>query len=192
MSINEQRYNRPAVICRRRFLKQSALAAGAMLVPGVAAGGIYAPNRAPRGLTLFNLHTDEYLKVVYWENGGYVGGALDEINHILRDFRVNEVKPIAPPLLDLLYSLQRRLYTDAPFHVISGYRSPRTNAMLAAHSEGVATHSLHIEGKAIDIRVPGRSLRTVQAAALSLRGGGVGYYPRSDFVHVDIGRVRWW
>ena len=111
---------------------------------------------------------------------------------MLRDFRANEVKPIDPALLDLLTQIQHRLGTNESFQVISGYRSPLTNAMLHANSEGVAVHSLHIEGKAIDIRVPGRSLEQLRGAALALRDGGVGYYPKSDFVHVDTGRVRFW
>jgi uncharacterized protein YcbK (DUF882 family) len=150
------------------------------------------PYPPERSVKIYNLHTGESLNTCYCENGRYVEGALNEINYIMRDFRANEIKAIDPSLLDLLYSLNRRLATSEPFDLISGYRSPATNAMLAARSEGVARHSLHIEGKAADIRVPGRQLGEVWRASMDLWTGGVGFYPRSDFVHVDVGRVRFW
>ena len=141
---------------------------------------------------LYNTHTGESVKAVYWAQGEYVPDALAEIDFVLRDFRSGDVKPIAPRLLDLAAELRRALGSNEPIHVISGYRSPATNAMLAAHSGGVATHSLHLLGEALDLRLPGRDLRDVRRAALALHAGGVGYYPRSDFVHIDIGRVRTW
>jgi uncharacterized protein YcbK (DUF882 family) len=161
-------------------------------VPGAAFAGLRIPYSPVRSLDFYNTHTGETLKTVYWEKGRYIDESLNQVNYILRDFRVNEIKAIDPRLLDLLYSLNRRLYTREPFSIISGYRSPATNAMLAARSEGVARHSLHIDGKAIDIRVQGRSLRELWRAAIDQWSGGVGYYPRSDFVHVDVGRVRFW
>ena len=145
-----------------------------------------------RSLKFYNLHTGESLKTTYWENGSYIPGELDRVNYILRDFRANEVKPIDPALLDLLTRIQHRLSTNEPFQVISGYRSPVTNAMLHANSEGVAVHSLHLDGKAIDICVPGRNLAQLRGAALAQQSGGVGYYPKSNFIHVDTGRVRFW
>jgi uncharacterized protein YcbK (DUF882 family) len=117
---------------------------------------------------------------------------MQRIEWLLRDHRTDEVHTIDPNLLDLLVDLQSRLHTHAPFEVLSGYRSLLTNAMLANISDGVAQNSLHIEGQAVDIRVPGRGLHHVRAAAVSLRGGGVGYYPHSDFVHIDTGRIRYW
>jgi uncharacterized protein YcbK (DUF882 family) len=179
-------------VSRRQLLKLGSLIAGTALVPGAALAAVRVPYPPERALRFYNLHTGESLSTVHCENGRYVDGALKEINYILRDFQANEIKPIDPRLLDLLYSLNRRLYTQEPFHVISGYRSPATNAMLAAHSEGVARRSLHIEGKAADIRVPNRRLWEVWQAAIDLWSGGVGFYPRSDFVHVDVGRVRFW
>ena len=161
------------------------------MVPAVAMARTRVQIRH-RSLKFYNLHTGESLKTTYWENGSYIPEELDRVNYILRDFRANEVKPIDPALLDLLVRAQRRLGTAEPYQVISGYRSPLTNAMLHANSEGVAVHSLHIEGRAIDISVPGRSLSQVRGAALALQGGGVGYYPKSGFVHMDTGRVRWW
>jgi uncharacterized protein YcbK (DUF882 family) len=145
-----------------------------------------------RSLKFYALHTGESLTTTYWEDGRYIPGELDRVNYILRDFRANEVKPIDPALLDLLTRIQHRLGINEPFQVISGYRSPVTNAMLHANSEGVAVHSLHLQGKAIDITLKGRSLEQLRGAALAQRSGGVGYYPKSDFVHVDTGRVRYW
>ena len=145
-----------------------------------------------RRLSFHNLHTGESLDAVYWADGSYVPDALRSIDTVLRDFRTGDVHPIDRRLLDLLVRLRQKLGTMESVHVISGYRSPRTNAMLRAQSEGVAGHSLHMDGMAIDLRVPGRALRDVRAAALDLGGGGVGFYPASDFVHVDVGRVRHW
>jgi uncharacterized protein YcbK (DUF882 family) len=141
------------------------------------------------------MHTGERLAVEYCQGGKYQPDALHAINQLLRDFRVNEVRPIDPKLLDLLHELGGTLGTDRPFHVISGYRSPGTNRMLQTRGgadSGVASGSLHQVGKAIDIRLPGVRLDRVRAAARTLRQGGVGYYPSSNFVHVDTGRVRYW
>jgi uncharacterized protein YcbK (DUF882 family) len=145
-----------------------------------------------RRLSFENLHTGERLDTVYWVNGAYQPGALRAINVLLRDFRTGDVYPIDRKLLDLLVGLRARLNSTAPIQVISGYRSPETNAMLASYSDGVAAGSLHMSGMAIDIRVPGRSLRSIHRVALAMAEGGVGYYPRSDFVHVDTGSVRRW
>ncbi|HYL59130.1 MAG TPA: DUF882 domain-containing protein [Candidatus Acidoferrales bacterium] len=168
-----------------------ALAATQLLVPTVAMAGTRILLRR-RTLKFYNLHTGESLNTTYWENGSYNPEELNRVNYILRDFRANEIKPIDPALLDLLSRIQTQLGTSESFQVISGYRSPLTNAMLHSNSEGVAVHSLHIDGKAIDISVPGRSLAQLRGAALAMKSGGVGYYPRTGFVHVDTGRVRWW
>jgi uncharacterized protein YcbK (DUF882 family) len=181
---------------RRSFLGYSALATAAALVPArVQAAPPASPKRRERVLSLFHTHTGERLKTAYCCDGEYQPEALAQISHVLRDFRQNEVKPIDPQLLDLLHELGGTLEVDQPFHVISGYRSPATNASLrergGTHS-GVATKSLHMVGKAIDIRVPGVKLEELRRAAQSLRLGGVGYYPSSNFVHVDTGRVRYW
>ncbi|HLG88199.1 MAG TPA: YcbK family protein [Alphaproteobacteria bacterium] len=147
---------------------------------------------AARTLSFRNLHTGEGFNGAYWANGSYMPDALAEIRTLLRDFRTGDEHDIDCRLLDLLTALHGGLDTVEPFEVISGYRSPKTNAMLREVSNGVAAHSLHMEGMAIDIRVPGRSLPSLRNAALALRQGGVGYYPASDFVHVDVGRVRRW
>ena len=124
--------------------------------------------------------------------GTYLPDALATINQFLRDFRTSEVHAIDPGLLDLLHGLTGLTGSRQPFQVISGYRSPATNEMLRNHSEGVAAGSLHMQGRAIDIRLADVPLTTLRHAALAVRGGGVGYYPVSDFVHVDTGRVRTW
>jgi uncharacterized protein YcbK (DUF882 family) len=173
---------------RRRLLQGALGLAGAAVMAPMAR----AAAASPRTLSLLNLHTGERLKATYFEGGDYVPDALEAMNNLLRDFRTGDVHPIAPNLLDLVATLQQRLETDATVHVISGYRSPQTNASLHARSGGVATHSLHMVGEAMDIRIPGVELADLRNAALGLQRGGVGYYPASDFVHVDVGRVRRW
>lgn len=178
---------------RRDFLRAGLLWGAGMALP-LASTPAFAKLREQkrRELAFVNLHTDETLKAVYWADGRYRLDGLEAIDRVLRDHRTGDTYPIDVDLLDLLTHLGRELGTTQPFHVISGYRSPATNHVLASVSDGVAHASLHVEGKAIDIRVPGRRLKTVRRAALSLQAGGVGYYPVDDFVHVDVGRVRWW
>ena len=130
--------------------------------------------------------------MAYCRSGCLSARPLERIDHILRDHRTGETKDIDVRLLDLLHRLARAVATDGPFHVISGYRSSKTNASLRSHGGGVAANSLHLLGQAIDIRLPGLKLRDLYKAAVDLRAGGVGIYPASDFVHVDVGRVRTW
>jgi uncharacterized protein YcbK (DUF882 family) len=186
-------------LTRRRFLGFGAVATAAAFIPSRAlaasAGRSAGAGRAERVLSFFNTHTGERLRTAYCFGGEYEPESLQAINFILRDFRANEVKAIDPRLLDLLHELGGTLETDRPFHIISGYRCPHTNAMLRARggrNSGVASGSLHQVGKAIDIRIPGVQLDHLRAAARSLKLGGVGYYPSSNFVHVDTGRVRCW
>ena len=148
--------------------------------------------QGPRFLSFQNLHTGEHVKLEYWAEGGYIKNALGSIAHVLRDHRNDAVHNIDIGLLDFLHRLRTTLEVNTPFHVISGYRSPESNAKLQAKSDGVAKRSLHMDGKAIDIRVPGVDLRNLQKAAKSLQGGGVGFYAESNFVHMDSGRVRYW
>jgi uncharacterized protein YcbK (DUF882 family) len=173
----------------RRRLVGAALWAGAPLAalprPGLA-------EAAPRVLAFDHLHTGERLRVEYFTAGTYLPDALAAVNRLLRDFRTGDTAPIDPALLDLLHALAARTESRRPFEVISGYRSPATNAMLHERSSGVASGSLHMRGRAIDIRLGDVALRSLHAAALGLRGGGVGYYPASNFIHVDTGRVRAW
>ena len=175
-------------ISRRKFLKLGMLAA-ALPLPASASAWLTAPERR---LRFHNLHTGESLNLAYWVQGDYVPESLAEINHVLRDFRNDQVAAIDPQLLDLLNRVDLALGASQPFQVISGYRSPATNHLLSERSSGVAKHSLHMEGKAIDIRIPGIQLADLRKTGLALQGGGVGYYPTSDFVHLDVGRVRTW
>lgn len=151
-----------------------------------------AASPAVRALRFMHTHTGERLTVEYFMGGAYDPDALATVNHFLRDFRTGDVHNIDPGLLDLLHGLQTRTESSQPFQVISGYRSPATNEMLRHRSEGVAAGSLHMQGQAIDIRLADVPLATLRRAALSAGRGGVGYYPASDFVHVDTGRVRAW
>ncbi|VTU16762.1 Peptidase M15 [Variovorax sp. RA8] len=174
-------------LSRRRFT--CALAASAFAVGPVQAKAAPA---APRALRFDNLHTGEKLAVEYFQGQRYDPGALAAINHALRDFRTGDVGEIAPELLDLLHALVTLTGSERAVQVISGYRSPATNAALVERSSGVATGSLHMRGQAIDIRLADVALPALRKAALGMRAGGVGYYPASNFVHVDCGRVRAW
>lgn len=177
-----------SVITRRGVLALGATAAASVILPRPSIASV----ATPRMLKFYNTHTGESLSTTYWADGVYIPDALRDVKKLLRDHRSGDEHHIDVRLLDLLAELRHKLDTHEPYHVISGYRSPKTNSLLARASHGVAKHSLHMVGEAIDIRVPGRDLARVHKAALSLRRGGVGYYPASDFVHVDVGRVRQW
>ena len=150
------------------------------------------PQSGERTLKFDVLRTGERVVATYWRNGVYDKGALKDIDHVLRDARTGDVAPMDPNLLDLLVELHRRAGSRKAFQVISGYRSPKTNALLASASGGVAKRSLHMDAKAIDIRLHDGALSDLRQAALGMKAGGVGYYKKSDFVHVDTGRVRQW
>ena len=176
---------------RRQLLKIGAVATVTSLFghPVVAkASQMLLPNRE---ISLYNTHTGEKLTAEYFTAGKYAEDALQEINHILRDFRTGEVKSIDTELLDLLHDITAKTKPGAQIHIISGFRSPATNQSLTQNG-GVAKHSLHMDGKAIDLRIPGYDLSTLRKVALSMESGGVGYYEKSNFVHVDTGRVRFW
>lgn len=175
---------------RRHFLRSigGVCGAAASLLAGPALGAA----GGPRCVSFVHAHTGETLRAVYYQDGCYQADCLAQVDHLLRDFRTGDVHPIDPALLDVLFALQLRADRDGPFEVISGYRSPATNAMLHRRSEGVALHSMHLEGRAIDLRLGGYPTLQLAADARTLGRGGVGYYARSDFVHVDTGRVRYW
>ena len=179
-------------ISRRLLLQFGALGALSAAIPSNGFAAVRRHLRPERSLAFHNLHTGEHLKVTYCVKGKYRQEALARIDHILRDHRTGEIKAIDTRLLNLLYALAESLDARAPFHVISGYRSPKTNAMLRAGGRAVAGKSLHLEGKAVDIRLPGRELPVLRRAAVEMNAGGVGYYPVPDFVHIDVGRVRQW
>ncbi len=175
---------------RRKFLQFGALTAGTLMVPEqlLAMG----EKESFRSLSFYNLHTGESLRTTYWEEGIYIPEALEEINHILRDHRADKAAAMDIGVIDLLHAIRSEVGTRKPFQIISGYRSPRTNAMLHNNTSGVAKKSLHMEGKAIDINLPGLALSDLRKVAMHLKRGGVGFYPKSNFVHVDVGRVRYW
>lgn len=175
---------------RRCFLRWSLAAGGGLLVSGAKIAA--AASTAMRQLKFYNLHTGESLNAVYWEGGRYLTDGLAEIDYVLRDFRTGDVRSIDPALLDLVHRLRLATECDRPVHVISGYRCPATNAMLARRSNGVAKNSYHVKGMAIDLRLPNRDLKDLHHAAMTLAGGGVGFYPKSNFVHMDTGPVRSW
>lgn len=180
------------IIKRRHFIKASGMA----LLSTAAAPFLHSStpelDLKDRMLSFYNTHTHERLKSCYFQNNHFSAEALSKIDYILRDFRTGEIKEIDRKLLDLLFILKQKLGIDSPFHVISGYRSSKTNEMLRQTSSGIAKNSLHILGQAIDIRVPGLPLEHLCCTAIDLKAGGVGFYPDSDFIHVDIGRIRYW
>ena len=183
---------------RRDFLK---LALGTTSTLGLASLGIFASNPAlakaahaqEREIRVFAPGVNETTRIVYWIPGeGYIRESLKELSWALRDRRTNTSRLYDPHVLDQLFALRLQMEYQKPIHTLSGYRSPETNAMLRRTMRGVAKDSLHMRSRAIDIRMPGRNTSDIRRAAISLRAGGVGYYPRSNFVHVDSGSVRSW
>jgi uncharacterized protein YcbK (DUF882 family) len=183
---------------RRRFLNGFALycGTGAVLANGRARAsldsGRLLADSGQRSLSFLHTHTGERLEAEYFYGGQYRPDCLAQVNHLLRDFRTGDVHPIDPGVLDILFSLQVLAHRKAVFQVISGYRSPATNAMLRRTTEGVAQHSMHLVGRAIDVRLGGFSTSRLAGLARSVGRGGVGFYRVSDFVHIDTGRVRFW
>lgn len=183
---------------RRSFLKSSAVLASTLGLAAfaraadvtTAATSAAAPSE--RTLRLYNTHTGESLRTIFWAEGQFIPEALQDINKVLRDHRNNTIATIDPQLLVLLDKVSAEFGSQNVLHVISGYRSPESNAVLRERSNGVAKHSMHMEGRAIDIRIPGKDLSLLRKVAMAQRAGGVGYYPDSQFVHVDTGRVRYW
>ncbi len=181
-------------ISRREVIKTGLwAAAGSVLLPSVAnAAAVKLPKNGSYDLRFTNTHTGESFSGTYRVGNKYLPDAFEEINYVLRDFRTDEVFPIDPRALDILYMVHRKTGKSGPMQVLSGYRSPKTNNMLRNASTGVARNSLHLSGQAIDFRMAGVSTRGLRDIASAIKAGGVGYYPRSDFVHIDTGRVRTW
>lgn len=181
---------------RRGFLKAGAAVTAALgfWLPSLSQAAIPPQGGidSGRSIKLVNAHTNETFKGEYWYNGRYIPNAFGEIKHVMKDWRNGETFPIDPRLMDILYVLQNRIGNPNSFEIFSGYRSPKTNAMLRRETEGVAKGSLHMTGQAIDLKLPGTNLNNVRAQAIGLKSGGVGYYPSSGFVHIDTGRVRTW
>lgn len=181
-----------AFLTRRKVLKT-----GMGCILGLVAGFANVLPASARetigySIAIKNAHTGETFRGVYRVGGYYVPRAFRQINHIMRDHRSNDLHPIDPRLIDILAKLQKRCACAEPLTVLSGYRSPSTNAMLRKISHNVARNSFHMKGRAADIRVPGKSAGEVHQVAMSIHGGGVGFYPRRSFVHVDTGDIRHW
>lgn len=181
----------PAPMSRRRFLQGLTCVAASAAFPSLATAAIKKMPQV-RNLAFDNLHTGEKLALTYFENGHYVSEAIREINNLLRDHRTGDTTAMDPALFDLLHDMQYHLGANKPFQIISGYRSPATNTMLHKTTSGVATKSQHTLGKAVDIRMEGVDSARIRKVAIAMKRGGVGYYPESNFVHVDTGRVRSW
>lgn len=185
-------------VSRRKFLGFGALVAGTVAVSSVAkpaSAAIFSRGTqfdGARKISFRNTHTGETFSGVYRVGDKYLPDAFDRINIVLRDFRSNELFPIDPRVMDIIFSVHQMTQKPEPYEILSGYRCPKTNAGLRSASEGVAKNSLHMTGQAIDLRLPGFSTKQVRNLAISLKAGGVGYYPKSDFVHMDTGDVRTW
>jgi len=177
----------------RRGLLRAFAATTVTAVPYAAnATGLLRGAGDIRKLKMYASRTGETLEMVYWIEGEYIRPAMDEITYFMRDWRVDETRDIDPRTLDILAATHNLLDTNEPYMLLSGYRSPATNAMLRARSSGVARNSLHMQGQAADLRLSGRSVSNVARAAQSMGAGGVGRYSRSNFTHMDSGAVRTW
>lgn len=175
-------------LSRRNLIKFGLFALGSAGVPSLS----FASTDSPRALQMNNLHTGETLDIQYFDGLQYQASELQKINYLCRDFRQNKATNMDKHLFDQLSRIQQTLGCNNQIQIISGYRSPETNNMLRKKSSGVAKKSLHMQGKAIDFRIEGVPLAKVREAALSLKMGGVGYYSRSNFVHIDTGHFRTW
>ncbi len=187
--MNERKTTIFAPTTRRQFLSTAALTVTALALDPLNMSWATTGNRS---LSLYHTHTQERLDVTYGRLGSYDPKALESINYFLRDFRTGDVHPIDPKLLDVLFAVQQELGGRGTFEIISGFRSPDTNNQLRRKSSGVAKRSLHTVGKAVDVRLTGVRTKKIQRCAMGMQCGGVGYYGKSDFVHLDTGRVRFW
>ncbi|MDG4648884.1 DUF882 domain-containing protein [Roseibacterium sp. SDUM158017] len=145
-----------------------------------------------RRIQMYNGRAGESLDMIYWIEGDYIAPALEEINYFFRDWRDNTVHSIDARTVDILTAAHRLMETDEPYTLLSGYRSPSTNALLRRRSSGVARNSLHLQGQAADVQMQSRSVGQMYSAARACNAGGVGRYSRSNFVHMDCGPVRTW
>ena len=183
----------PTRLSRRGFLRGLLAGGSAVVAQGLPWTALASNLGVPeRSISLVNTHTGEELTTEFFRGGSYCDASLTALNQLLRDYRTGDIASIDPRLFDLLHDIARLADREPNFEVISGYRSPQTNAMLNTLSRGVARHSLHMEGRAIDVRLAGYRTDRLRDLALSMQSGGVGYYRKSDFVHVDTGRVRAW
>ena len=180
-------------INRRQFLEMGLATFALSIIPETGFTAVKNIISNDRAVSLFNVYTKENLRITYFKDGQYVPEALAHINHIFRDTRTGKIKSISIDLLNFLSALHSKVTTETPFHIISGYRTPQSNAILRKKKKGVARNSFHMYGKAVDIRLPGYRLKNLKRTAVKMRAGGVGYYPRGKFIHLDVGDVRsWW
>lgn len=182
-----------ALLSRRSFLKGGmTLSLSAMISVSAIKPVLAMPSDGAYSVSFKNAHTGEIFSGVYRVGNRYLPEAFERINYVMRDFRADEVFPMDPRAIDIIAAVHRHTGTDAPYSVISGYRSPHTNAMLRSHSRGVAKKSLHMSGQAIDVRLSDIPAKHIREVAMKIRAGGVGYYPRQGFVHLDSGVFRTW
>jgi uncharacterized protein YcbK (DUF882 family) len=177
---------------RRSLLRAFAATAVAAAPVMANATGLLRGAGDLRRITMYNGRAGETINMIYWIEGDYIAPALEEINHFMRDWRNDQVHRIDPRTIDIMTAAHRLLETSEPYMLLSGYRSPETNAMLRSRSSGVARNSLHMQGEAADLRINSRSVNQIFNAARACNGGGVGRYARSNFVHMDCGPVRSW
>jgi uncharacterized protein YcbK (DUF882 family) len=190
--LNMPFWSAKAGLSRRNFIGFMLCAGTSGLSSKSVFAAIEELTTTERSLALYNPHTKDSFSGVYWRDGKYVSDALKNINHIMRDFHSDDIKQIDTHLLDLLSMISIKLKPEKPFHVISGYRSAKTNAQLRKRGKGAAKNSYHIQGKAVDIRLPGYRTSVLRRSAYKLKAGGVGYYPHQRFVHIDVGPIRYW
>jgi uncharacterized protein YcbK (DUF882 family) len=194
MLMQDSENSQKKTVNRRDLLKGIGAACAVAAVPTVAnARSLVMPdNVGAYELSFRNQHTNESFSGIYRVGDRYLPSAFKEINYILRDFRMDEVFPVDPRVVDIMFMMKHKIGTTTPFEILSGYRCPKTNAMLSRRGSGVARNSLHMTGQAIDLRLPGWKTSYLKKIARNLRSGGVGYYPKSNFVHIDTGKVRSW
>lgn len=178
---------------RRDLLKWTGAGVIASMLPFVSTrDAAAASNNGTWKIAFRHAHTGESFSGVYRVGDKYLPEAFERLNYVMRDFRTKEVFPMDPHIIDILSLIHSKLGANDPYAILSAYRSPKTNAMLGKRTRGVASNSFHMYGQATDIRIPGYSPKKIRNVAQSLKAGGVGYYPRSGFVHVDTGKVRSW
>lgn len=178
---------------RRQFLQRSSVLAtaslsGLTILPAQA----HFLQQGEQRLHLYNIHTGEETNSVFCVEGQFLSDGLQSLDLILRDHRTNQALAMQRMLYEKMYYLQQLFSSKEPLYIVSGYRSAKSNSGLRHESSAVAEHSLHMQGRAVDIRIPGVSHRDLHKAALAMRSGGVGYYPKDGFVHLDTGRLRHW
>lgn len=179
-------------VTRRDLMRMGAWGVAASVVPVIGIGKAEASSRGVWGISFRQAHTGESYSGVYRVGNKYLPEAFERLNYFMRDFRTGDAFPMDPRVIDILSMIQAGVGQGKPIEVLSGYRSPRTNAMLRNGSGGVARNSFHMYGQAVDLRVPGYNTAQLAKLAKGLRAGGVGYYARSNFVHVDTGDIRSW